>query len=622
MTLSNFSENRRTKNGSFASEGQFNRPLSDLSENLDALNADASDISSDVSDISDIRGHVSNLSSRVTESFTSISDVSDRLVGWDRGSVTTEITSDSEISSSDTLSGSRVETENFDLRSGNSFIFDSDASFAGEVRQNVVDRSGQVYNVKAFGAAGDGTTNDLDSFRSAVSKASNDGGGLVFCPPATYNIDSILTLQNRVALRGSGISQTVLDFGNNAGKPALDVNGNDVAVQDLTLKGPQNASVAGGEDGIRAIGSSSSDSITGLIVDNTEIHTFGDAAVFIKFTTGAQITRNHLRDVVTAGVLGRSVADTDISLNHIEDVTGTSGSAWGVNLAREDKDSLTSHPRSEGFTIIGNRIRNIENWEGINTHAGRDGVISNNVILDSTRGIAVIPEDDGSSTQSFAPLFVTVSGNVIDSQVTDGTARAGIVIQGVEAHELAKGISVTGNSVIRHGDESDQGRPAMRARGTLGLTVVGNTFLEPAPHGINLISTNTGFSVANNTIVDPWTDTASRAVGVLSDGQDNVGYIGENSIRSESKAATTKLTAAIRVDNASGSTIELGRVPTNAGVVLSDAGDRTQRTHEEATRFVERPGGDSSRDPSNSSADDWIEVSIDGSQHFIPAYNS
>lgn len=40
--LSAFTENRRTTQGSIATAGQFNRPLSDLSRNLDQLNSDAS----------------------------------------------------------------------------------------------------------------------------------------------------------------------------------------------------------------------------------------------------------------------------------------------------------------------------------------------------------------------------------------------------------------------------------------------------------------------------------------------------------------------------------------------------------------------------------------------------
>lgn len=42
MGLSDFSENRRTTDGSRATEGLFNRPLSDLSVNLDQLNSDVS----------------------------------------------------------------------------------------------------------------------------------------------------------------------------------------------------------------------------------------------------------------------------------------------------------------------------------------------------------------------------------------------------------------------------------------------------------------------------------------------------------------------------------------------------------------------------------------------------
>lgn len=71
MSLSDFSKNRRTINGSFASEGHFNRPLSDLSVNLDRLNSDVS-TEIDASDVTD-------------------SEISGRLAGYNRGSLSTTL---------------------------------------------------------------------------------------------------------------------------------------------------------------------------------------------------------------------------------------------------------------------------------------------------------------------------------------------------------------------------------------------------------------------------------------------------------------------------------------------------------------------------------------------------
>jgi polygalacturonase len=56
-----------------------------------------------------------------------------------------------------------------------------------------------VYNVKTYGAKGDGTTLDTSSIQSAITAAKNGGGGQVYFPPGTY-ISTTLTLTNNVTL--------------------------------------------------------------------------------------------------------------------------------------------------------------------------------------------------------------------------------------------------------------------------------------------------------------------------------------------------------------------------------------------------------------------------------------
>ena len=45
------------------------------------------------------------------------------------------------------------------------------------------------YNVKNYGAAGDGTTDDTTAIQNAINAMPNTGG-VVFLPPGTYKITS------------------------------------------------------------------------------------------------------------------------------------------------------------------------------------------------------------------------------------------------------------------------------------------------------------------------------------------------------------------------------------------------------------------------------------------------
>ena len=47
-------------------------------------------------------------------------------------------------------------------------------------------RAQTVYNVKTYGARGDGTNLDTTAIQSAITAAKNGGGGQVYFPPGIY----------------------------------------------------------------------------------------------------------------------------------------------------------------------------------------------------------------------------------------------------------------------------------------------------------------------------------------------------------------------------------------------------------------------------------------------------
>lgn len=65
-----------------------------------------------------------------------------------------------------------------------------------------------AYNVKRFGAAGDGGGDDTKPIQAAIDAAAPKGG-IVFFPPGTY-VTRTLVIDSGVHLRGSGIDATVL----------------------------------------------------------------------------------------------------------------------------------------------------------------------------------------------------------------------------------------------------------------------------------------------------------------------------------------------------------------------------------------------------------------------------
>jgi hypothetical protein len=68
--------------------------------------------------------------------------------------------------------------------------------------------TGQL-NVKAYGAKGDGTTDDTAAIQAAIDAVAASGGGQVLLPPGTF-VTGQLVLKNRVWLVGAGTRSTVI----------------------------------------------------------------------------------------------------------------------------------------------------------------------------------------------------------------------------------------------------------------------------------------------------------------------------------------------------------------------------------------------------------------------------
>lgn len=60
----------------------------------------------------------------------------------------------------------------------------------------------QVFNVKDFGATGDGLTDDAAAIQAAVTACHNDGGGIVRFPVGDYLVETTIATKDTVMLVG------------------------------------------------------------------------------------------------------------------------------------------------------------------------------------------------------------------------------------------------------------------------------------------------------------------------------------------------------------------------------------------------------------------------------------
>lgn len=98
-----------------------------------------------------------------------------------------------------------------------------------------------IYNVKVFGAKGDGIHDDTNAIQIVLNLVSQYGG-VLYLPPGNYKITNPLTKTSDIkvpfSIVGSGIGQTTITRGTNYNGSIINIgNANDIMVRDISLNG-------------------------------------------------------------------------------------------------------------------------------------------------------------------------------------------------------------------------------------------------------------------------------------------------------------------------------------------------------------------------------------------------
>jgi hypothetical protein len=275
---------------------------------------------------------------------------------------------------------------------------------------NAIISGDRVWNVKAYGAKGDGTTDNTSSIQNTINAAHTAGGGIVYIPKGIY-ISSPLILYSNVGLAGAGRFNSILkakvgSVGNFLAWTGLD----NFCLLDLTVDG-----------------------------NNTSVN-------LVEASTGnlAIIQKCAIQNTNGYGVVLSGRSDVDFSQNHVENIGGSGGV---VNFVGP------SDPRPSGQFFSKNTFKNVSSVTNRpasiscgrcdfvhiehNTFISCDGGIANehskyqtisgNIFTGCRDSLRVGPSDApgvGEQVDHYASLT--------DNVITGGTilGAAGITIQG------------------------------------------------------------------------------------------------------------------------------------------------------------------------------------------------
>jgi hypothetical protein len=152
----------------------------------------------------------------------------------------------------------------------------------GKVRQT-------VYNVRDYGAVGNGVSDDLTAIQAAINTAATASGGIVFFPPGSYLVGGSIVPQSDVTLLGSG-SASVLTISINGNIiSTTTASFNDFTVDNLTFEGTVNQfpSVP-----TRNRTTSGNGCVTAIYLDGNLDPTNQNAQAITNFTMRNSIVRN------------------------------------------------------------------------------------------------------------------------------------------------------------------------------------------------------------------------------------------------------------------------------------------------------------------------------------------
>ena len=353
----------------------------------------------------------------------------------------------------------------------------------GVVSTNSPDSGSQVFNVKAYGAAGDGVTDDNAAIQAAIN-AAEAVHGVVFFPAATYVSDENLLVTSEVVLegvrKGQYQSSSNISFKGNGGGACspgtngyLEIQAGNVTVDGLSMSSAQPTA------GTCIINWSKpgNGEVSGVYLLNSQLATGSgtstDNGLAIGNSDTIQISNNtmqNLAKMVYSVGTSTSMISADIGpRNTFAQCTDSSDYMLSFGTGGEVDDVDTHDNVFEGSTACNNGVMGgdvIHNWFG---DAGSIGtwILSANVVLGNTiqgSGLAIhnASEFIGNSV-AYSPAHLPYSPMIVNNsfhsgayvELQDGTAFSqGNSFDGTAANDYTCYVGPC--NVISYGDSSSK----------------------------------------------------------------------------------------------------------------------------------------------------------------------
>lgn len=370
-----------------------------------------------------------------------------------------------------------------------------------------------VFNVRAYGAKGDGIASETIALQAAINGAAAAGGsGTVFFPSGVYLNTAQLTLLSNITLAGEGRESQILQTNQAIQNCMLGSNVNGIQIHGLFFNGPGTNHTDVNTTACIRIDTVGSNNVK---IFNCDIEKFDDG-MLLNDVTEIQVWGCRFKsNSGNAGLLQGCINGTFSGCDWNGDRTGIGDGLKGQSILALAESVSVPGTFSSRIAVTGNSTR----------HCGNDAIfcqgnhctISGNVLDDVNNGVTLQAGfNENTPGSAVGGSFNTVTGNVMinvnnngvviqpsptktasahHNNVTGNTIDGGLIgiALSADAYENIIADNIV-NAMTSHGIIFNPGATASRN------SITGNTVIGVGATGIQLRGTGNGNRVTNNLI--------------------------------------------------------------------------------------------------------------------------
>ena len=368
-----------------------------------------------------------------------------------------------------------------------------------------------VYNVRAFGAVGDGTTDDSAAIQAALDAASA-AKATVVVPPGTYRVLSTLTVGSDTTIVGTGTIDALIPGDQN---PVLWVHADDVHIEGITVVGNKSEYVAA-TDYKHGISISSANRVT--VRDVTTTYNKGDGV----YVGAGETIGDGDGDPSTLILLENVTSE----YNHRQGLSVIS--AIGLRVVGGSYSHTSGTAPEAGIDIeadiSGHRLEAIEVVDVLAHDNAGAGVMVVSALATDAKGVRI----SGGRLYDNATYGVWMNGArgvVVEGVTIDGNAGSGVYAGGT----LLDDVRIDANVIKDNGEAGV--RIDMSGVTTRGLSVTRNAIVDNN-------TSDTGYSGLEVTMTGPVVTIANR-IGNVSGGHQEYGIVTSSGVTAETHIGNT-----------------------------------------------------------------------------------